>query len=140
MKSRTAFEQLLAVLKIAQKSKIYFDPHPKNFVIKENILTYVDFTPPWIEPYFNIRILKADNDEKNILTDFFKCMHWNELGFHLAGDLLKIDNKNSENLIYIYNQLLDYKLIPKGYNSFVKHAKAIIQKEKIREEKNIFLL
>jgi hypothetical protein len=136
----TIFNQIMGIIKKAQKTNTYFDPHPKNFVILNDKLSYVDFTPPWLEEYFDLRLSKAKGNEVKILEDFFSCMHFKELGFHLVGDLLKIDNNNYKNLSLLYQRLIKRGLIGKGYDEFIKKAKSIMKKEKRREKKNIYLL
>lgn len=134
------FQQILEILKSVQISKIDFDPHPKNYVLRDGKLSYVDFTPPWLPEYYELRIEKANSNEIDILNDFFSCMHYKEMGYHLAGDLIKIDKNNVSHLPLIYEEMKKIKLIDKDYGFFQARSKLIIRKEREREEQNIFLL
>ena len=127
--SSSVFDQIIDILSKAQSSKLFFDPHPKNFVLENGFVSYVDFTPPWTKKYFKIRLSVATDKEKKILTNFFKCMHYNELGYHLCGDLLKIDSKNYQNTDVIHSELLKKKLISNNLDKFLIHAKSIVSKE-----------
>ena len=117
------FQQILEILKSVQISKIDFDPHPKNYVLRDGKL-----------------IEKANSNEIDILNDFFSCMHYKEMGYHLAGDLIKIDKNNVSHLPLIYEEMKKIKLIDKDYGFFQARSKLIIRKEREREEQNIFLL
>ena len=39
--SGSVYNQMVDILFKARSSKLYFDPHPKNFVLENNILSYV---------------------------------------------------------------------------------------------------
>ena len=67
-------------------------------------------------------------------------MHYNELGYHLCGDLLKIDKKNYANVEVIHNELAKKNMVTNDLDKFIKHAESIIIKEKAREKEKIFLL
>ena len=134
------FDQMFVIIEKAQHAKLHFDPHPKNYVVLDGNLSYVDFTPPWLEGYFNLRLSKAQGEEVKILQDFFGCMHFEELGFHLAGDLIKIDHDNYKNLPFLHQRLIERGLISKSYDEFITRAESIIEKEKRREKNNVFLL
>ena len=88
------FDQMLQMLAIVKKEKLFIDPHPKNFVKKEKKLTYVDITPPYGTNYFELRFAIATDDQKKILEKFFSCMEGSSLGYHIAGDIIKIDKRN----------------------------------------------
>ena len=62
--SEIILNQIIEILKKARLKKLYFDPHPKNFVIQDNQISYVDFTPPWKKKYFTLRLSIANNNEK----------------------------------------------------------------------------
>ena len=138
--SSSVFSQIIDILLKAQSSKLYFDPHPKNFVLENGFVSYVDFTPAWTKKYFEIRLSVATIKEKKILTNFFKCMHYDELGYHLCGDLLKIDSKNYENVDVLHSELLKKKMVLNNLDKFLIHAKSIVSKEKAREKEKLFLL
>ncbi len=134
------FYQIIEILKSVKFSKIDFDPHPKNYVIKNGRLSYVDLTPPWLPEYYELRLKYANQDEKKVLEDFFGCMHYEEMGFHLAGDLVKIDEKNVSHMPLIHKTMRKEGLIDSDYDYFKSKYESIIQKERLREDKNIFLI
>tara|TARA_B100000035_G_C21033006_1_gene569376 strand:- start:3269 stop:3793 length:525 start_codon:yes stop_codon:yes gene_type:complete len=138
--SKKIIQKIFAIIKRAQDAKIFFDPHPKNFVLKNEVLTYVDFTPPWTSPYFELRKNLASAMDKEVLENFFYCMHWEQLGFHIAGDLLKIDPNNEDNLFFFYEELIDKGMVNGDFELFCTCAKKIIERENMREKNKIFLL
>ncbi len=134
------FEQMLQMLVLAKKEKLFVDPHPKNFVKKEKKLTYVDITPPYGIDYFKLRFSIATHDERKILEDFFNCMEGSSLGYHIAGDIIKIDKDNENYLEIIYEKIREYELIQSGYKNFLSRLREIISIEREREARGIFLL
>ena len=134
------FYQIITILKSIKISKIDFDPLPKNYVLQNGRLSYVDLTPPWLPEYYELRLKKANEDEKKVLTDFFGCMHYKEMGFHLAGDLVKIDEKNVDHMPLIHKTMRKEGLIDSSYDYFKSKYESIIQKERLREDENIFLM
>ena len=67
-------------------------------------------------------------------------MHYNVLGYHLCGDLLKIDTKNYGVVDSIHNELLKKNMVTNDLDKFIKHAKSIIIRENERERERLFLL
>jgi len=134
------FEQIFEMLTKIQKAKIYFDPHPKNYVLLDGNISYVDFTPPWVKKYFILRLSYANKKEKKILKDFFGCMHYKEIGYHLAADILKVDQNNYDVLSLLYSKMKEIKIINNNYDKFVERVESIINKEKVREVENLYLL
>ena len=85
-------DQIICLFEYANENRLYADPHLKNFTLKDNILNYVDISPPYSEIYNEFVIEKATNDidkfliEKNLM--FFR---WDWLPFHFSADLISID-------------------------------------------------
>ena len=67
-------------------------------------------------------------------------MHWEQLGFHIAGDLLKIDSNNEDNLFFFYEELIDKGMVNGDFELFCTCAKKIIERENMREKQNLFAL
>ena len=141
IKNKLIFPFILSCLKKAQIAEINFDPHPKNYVLHEGNLTYVDFTPPWYEDYYSLRIETATHlEEKSVLKDFFECFHPTNIGYHLGGDILKMNYLLEEKLPLIFDELLKEGIISGNYQTFLKKAKQIKRREILREESKFYLL
>jgi hypothetical protein len=141
IKEQKIFPYILQCLKNAQISNINFDPHPKNYVLKDGLLNYVDFTPPWHEDYYSLRkgISNSPKDKK-ILEEFFECFNPENIGYHLAGDLLKLNLELESKLELLYKELLKKNIVSGTYTAFLDKAKEIKRRETLREELDIYLL
>jgi len=141
LRDEQIFEFVFSCLKKAQDANINFDPHPKNYVIEQNIITYVDFTPPWLQDFYDLRIDNSSSQrEESIMKDFFRCFHPDEMGYHLAGDLIKMNNNIYPFLPLLHEKLLERNIIYSDYNDFLERAESIKDRELAREENNIYLL
>ena len=141
IENRTIFPFILDCLKKAQNADINFDPHPKNYVLEEGVLTYVDFTPPWYDDYYSLRLESSlDVTEKSVLAEFFDCFRPVNIGYHLAGDLLKMNPALEEKLPLLFEELLKEEIVSGDYLNFVTKAKEIKRREILREESNFYLL
>lgn len=134
------FDQMLKIIKKVQIADLHLDPHPKNFVLASEKITYVDFTPPYGKDYFSLRLSVADDSENEILNNFFHTLNKESLGYHLAGDIMKIDSNNHHHLPLLYKKMTKLKIIQSDYDYFVKRLNEIITIEKGRELGNIFLI
>ena len=141
LRDEQIFEFIFSCLKKAQNANINFDPHPKNYVIDQDIMTYVDFTPPWLQDYYDLRISNSSSHkEESIMKNFFRCFHPEEIGYHLAGDLIKMHNNIYPFLPLLHEKLLERNIISGDYNHFLTRAESIKDRELAREENNIYLL
>jgi hypothetical protein len=141
LKSKTKIiESILQILKKAIDSGIHLDPHPKNFVLKKSKVHYVDFTPPYSNEYSRLRLSIANEKEKNILKDFFKCFEPKNIIYHFLGDILKIDTGLEVYAKELFSIIKAYDDSNLSFEEFLIKSKSIIKIEKKREEKNIFLL
>tara|TARA_Y100000996_G_C22557199_1_gene655930 strand:- start:3651 stop:4376 length:726 start_codon:yes stop_codon:yes gene_type:complete len=136
----TYFDQMLEIIKKVQSADLHLDPHPKNFVLASEKITYVDFTPPYGDKYFNLRLSLANDNEDQILNDFFNTLNKESLGYHLAGDIMKIDTENYHHLPMLYKKMSELNIIQPNYEYFIKRLNEIINIEKGRELGNIFLI
>lgn len=141
LRNKQIFQFIFDCLEKAQTADINFDPHPKNYVINEGIMTYVDFTPPFHQDFYDLRAFNCSSEEeKRVIEEFFRCFHPDEIGYHLAGDLIKMHNNIYPLLPLLYEALLRRDIIAIGYNDFLARAETIKNRELAREEKNIYLL
>jgi hypothetical protein len=133
-------DQVLSILKRAADAKIYFDPHIKNFVADQGKVFYVDFTPPFGQAYFDLRLSVADDHDRNILIPFFGCMHPEVLGYHFAADFMKLDSHYRKIMPRLFPLIKEKGLAADPFEDFIGKAEEIIQKERRREKERIFLL
>ena len=141
IKNKQIIPFILDCLKKAQNADINFDPHPKNYVLREGILTYVDFTPPWYDDYYSLRLgVATEVNEKSVLEDFFDCFHPTNIGYHLAGDLLKMNHSLEDKIPLLFDELLKEGIVSGEYLNFLEKAKDIKKREILREESNFYLL
>ena len=134
------FDQMIDILYKAKSNKVNFDPHPKNFVMDNEALHYVDFTPPWKEKYYLIRLSVSKKKEAILLKRFFDCMDFDVLGYHLCADILKIDNKNYKYIEVLHEKLARKNMVSRNKYDFNKLVENIMLTEKKREIKKIYLL
>ena len=67
-------------------------------------------------------------------------MHYKEIGYHLAADILKVDQNNYDVLFLLYSKMKEIKIINNSYDKFVERVESIINKEKVREVEDLYLL
>lgn len=141
LEETAVLDQTLEILKKAQKAGAYFDPHIKNFVVSDGKVYYVDFTPPWIGGYFDLRLSMASPAEREILTPFFECMNPKMLGYHFAADLIKMDPAYLRMLPTLHAKLAGKGLLQENdFDIFLKKAENIRLTELRREHEGVFLL
>lgn len=133
-------EQVLVILKQAKDANLSLDPHIKNFVIQDGIVSYVDFTPPWTPEYFDLRLSIASSEEKEILIPFFGCMAPDVLGCHFVADFLKMNAAYQKIVPELYKLIVAHGLFDGSLEIFNQTAQEIITKERRREKMQIFLL
>jgi len=140
LKHPEIYNQIFAVFKKAKENLLYLDPHIKNFVIEEGQVSYVDFTPGWLPEYFDLRLSLASDKEQEILKSFFKCMHYDVLGYHFISDFFKMADENKVFAKEAYAVLKKTDLISGDYDSFFEKVELIKNNELARETENIYLL
>lgn len=133
-------DQVLSILKRAADAKIHFDPHIKNFVVDQGKVFYVDFTPPFGQAYFDLRLSLADDHDRNILIPFFGCMHPEVLGYHFAADFMKLDSHYRKIMPRLFLLIREKGLAADPFEDFMEKAGEIIRKERHREKERVFLL
>ena len=124
----------------AQSHNIHLDPHPKNYVVNDEVIKYVDFTPPYSQEYYDLRLSVASENQKPVLNDFFKCFEPSEIVIHFLGDLLKIDREIYDYAETIFELIKERNLTKLDYKNFLLRAEEVVIREKKREGEGIFLL
>lgn len=140
IKNKELLSQITDIIKKAQKSNIYIDPHPKNFVLKNNKLYYVDFSPPYLPEYNNLVIANTEEKHKGLVKKNLEAFSPNEIGYHFAGDLLKEDNKFGNIMLGLYSYFKEERIINGSFEEFIKKANEIKNIELERVRRNVFLI
>ncbi len=137
---KKVLDRIFSILRKAQNARLNFDPHIKNFVWNGVELAYVDFTPPWVDSYYDVRLSLACEHEKKILKDFFSCMEPQQLGYHFAADFLKMDPIYMSTMPRLFSILGEHNLIQGNFDAFVTRVNKIKEIEQQREREKLFLL
>ena len=132
--------EILKIIKMAQDYNIYIDPHPKNFVHDGEEIFFVDFSPPYMEEYIDLRLSIVTPEERPIVEKNFSYFAPEHLGYHFAGDFLNIDVNFSTCFDDLYPHILEEGLINTTCEEFKRRAKNIRALEDLRLSKDIFLM
>ena len=131
----------ISVLKQAADAGISIDPHIKNFVGEGTDLLYVDFSPPLVEPYINVRCSVASGaEEARILRENFSYFAPKYLAYHFAGDFLDLDSSADRLFPELRALLIEGGLLPEvSTDEFAAKAHSIRALEDLRLQKQIFM-
>lgn len=132
--------QILEIIRKAQRRALNFDPHIKNFVVDHKAVYYVDFTPPWLQEYYDLRLSVATKVEQEILLPFYRCMEPENLGFHFCSDFLKMDRSNISFMPELHQILRKREMISGDYGAFLGRCEQIMNDELRRERQGVYLL
>ena len=137
----SVLHQIIEIINRAVKSNVYLDPHAKNFVLENNQISYVDFSPPYIEKYIDHRLkLAKDKLEWEIMSRNFGYFSPGELIYHFVGDFFNVFGVDAEDSIKkLVEFLVAHQYTEDSAYKFMQHAKAIRLLEDLRLEKEIFL-
>ncbi len=80
------------------------------------------------------------SSEKSVLKDFFECFHPSNIGYHLGGDMLKMNPLLEDKLPLLFDELLKEGIVSGSYENFIQRAKEIKRREILREESEFYLL
>lgn len=139
-KGRIYLLKIIKEIKKAVKYNLNLDPHIKNFVIKNNEVSYVDFSPPYIEEYFALRMSIAKKEDIEILKKNFEYFKPNYLYHHFLGDFFNVDKNISNNLTKeIFNLMENELSLRQPYEKFLIASKKIRSHEDKRIKRGIFL-
>ncbi len=134
-------KRMLEMVSLAMKNRLYFDPHPKNFVFDKNDnIYYVDFFPPYTKELKEKRLAIAKESEKKIISDNYDYFHDNFLPPHFCGDFLNINPKFEIFFSEIYNEASNLEIVSDSLEEFIAVAKSIRRTEDLRIERKIDLL
>lgn len=122
-------KKVISILRKFQRAGVCMDPHIKNFVIDEDEVYYVDFSPPYSPEYNKVVLNATPSEHKEIVQKNLDCFNPDMLGFHFAGDLLKESDEYLVIMPEIYNLLIDEKVIDVSYEEFLRKANEVKQIE-----------
>lgn len=130
------------IIKKAKKHQIKIDPHIKNFVINSSgKVYYVDIFPPYSKKYENLRALYFNTmEEKKICKKNFSFFNPSNLFYHFVSDLVKLDYNFIYKLDFFYKKLREVKAIKSSKSFFKKKVIQIMEIEKFRVKKKIYLI
>ena len=135
------FEAMCNILRIAQVNKLYIDPHPKNFVVMNRVVSYVDFSPPYqIKAYRDARLqIETDLFRQNIIKNNFDVFHPKNVFYHFIGDFISITNNRKLNE-QIYNKIRKKNFVDLPIISGMEKASQIRKTEDLKFTHNIYLM
>jgi len=135
-----ALEQTIQILAKAKKKNLFIDPHPKNFVWNGERVHYVDFCPPYVKDYMEMRTGMARNEERDIVEKNFSYFGPEYLFYHFAGDFFNVNPEISEDFYRkLYQRFIASNVIKNSYFNFIDKAKKIRKLEDLRLKKGIYL-
>ena len=135
-----ALEQIIQILAKAKQENLFIDPHPKNFVWNGERVHYVDFCPPYVKDFMEMRIGMARNGELDIIEKNFSYFGPEYLFYHFAGDFFNVNPEISEDFFRnLHQQLITSNVIKSSYFNFIDKAKKIRKLEDLRLKKGIYL-
>jgi hypothetical protein len=139
-KGRKALINVISELEKAVTSNLNIDPHIKNFVIKNDLVSFVDFSPPYTEEFFQLRLSIAKKEEKEIIKDNFDYFRPKNIHHHFLGDFLNVDPLISDKLLQEIFSLMKRELnLEQSFNDFFSISRKIRKTEDERLRRNIFL-
>ena len=135
------FEAICNILRLAQVNKLYIDPHPKNFVVLNGDVSYVDFSPPYqIKAYRDARLkTEPDPNKRKIIRDNFNVFHPDNIFYHFIGDFFNI-TENLELIKQIYEKVIKLKLVNSVVNIGIDRARKIRETEDLKFTHSIYLM
>ncbi|WDP88930.1 MAG: hypothetical protein HUN04_03955 [Desulfobacter sp.] len=135
-------EQISKIISLAVQSGLFIDPHPKNFVCdKENVVHYVDFSPPYIQEFMEMREAMAEGEELEIIQKNFSYFGPDYLPFHFVGDFFNIYPEIPESVLsFLYETLSKNVAVRCEFRPFIEQAKKVRALEDLRLAKSIYLM
>lgn len=140
IENKKILSQVVDIFKRAKEANLDIDPHPKNFVIENGRVYYVDFSPPYLEEYNKLIMDNIEEEHKSLVKRNFIAFSPSELGFHFAGDLLKENNKFEKIMPELYSYFKQQEIIDSSFKSFLKKANEIKEIELERIRRKVFLI
>ncbi|SVD72048.1 uncharacterized protein METZ01_LOCUS424902, partial [marine metagenome] len=95
-------------------NEVNLDPHIKNFVIENNEVSFVDFSPPYIDEFFDLRMSVALDSERTIIKNNFEYFGPEYLYHHFVGDFFNIKKNISQTLTKEIYNLINQQTSIKG--------------------------
>ena len=140
IENKKILSQVVNIFKRAKKANLDIDPHPKNFVVENGKVYYVDFSPPYLEEYNKLIMDNIEEEHKDLVRKNFIAFSPSELGFHFAGDLLKENNKFEKIMPELYSYFKQQEIIDGSFKRFLKKANEIKEIELERIRRKVFLI
>lgn len=140
IENEEVLSQIVDVFKKAKKANLDIDPHPKNFVLENGKIYYVDFSPPYLPEYNKLVMDNMEEKHRDLVQRNFNAFSPNELGYHFAGDLLKENDKFEKIMPALYTYFKQQGIIDSSFEGFIKKANEIKEIELERVRRNVFLI
>jgi hypothetical protein len=129
-KGKKYLSKAIKEIEKAVLNEVNLDPHIKNFVIENDEVSFVDFTPPYIDEFIDLRMSVALDSEKIIAKKNFEYFGPEYLYYHFVGDFFNVKKNISQTLLKeIYNLI----------HQFINQSKKIRSLEDKRMRNGIFL-
>jgi len=139
---RFILNKITDILTIARSNNLWLDPHPKNFVVDKKSVHFVDFCPPYGVEYNELCLNSAKKSDRGIVKLNLSYFSPDFLGYHFLADFFdpRVGKKFHGFIPYIYNKLIEKKLVDLNYKQSLRQAEKIRKLENERLRKNIFLI
>ena len=139
-KGKKYLSKAIKEIEKAVLNEVNLDPHIKNFVIENDEVSFVDFTPPYIDEFIDLRMSVALDSEKTIAKKNFEYFGPEYLYYHFVGDFFNVKKNISQTLLKeIYNLINQQASIKGSFHQFINQSKKIRSLEDERMRNGIFL-
>jgi len=119
--------QIIDICNNAISNDISFDPHIKNFTIKNGKIFYVDVFPPLNTSYINL-LIKANSQNEERIKEQFNLFSPKLIANHFIADIQKSFPNKVEISELFSKYLLEYGLLDKIDKSLINNIIAIENK------------
>ena len=111
----------------AHDNKLFFDPHIRNFTLKQGQLFYVDTFPPYGTKYLDL-LISYNPKFKNRIKEHFDLYAFNMIPHHFLSDFKKTFPNDSKLYNILVGMMYEKQLIVKLNKSTIND---IISKENL---------
>lgn len=131
--------KMLDIIKMAQKGRVFLDPHIKNFVFADSgKICYTDFSPPYTKKYLKFKLEHTSDKDKEMIKKIFTIFSPDELGYHFMADLIKMNKDYMIILKELYSLLKEKGIISLDYEESLKKAIHIKEIEEEKRRRNLY--
>jgi hypothetical protein len=85
-------DQMIEICRLAIEANLSFDPHFRNFTVREGKVFYVDIFPPLIDDYFKLFSLLGNPELNRREWEHYALFHPKAVAQHFLADWLKVYN------------------------------------------------